>query len=756
MKNTIEKSTSCFFSGNCLVTCRVICFTYHLSYVIALRASLMLRVSPLTRRVSVPQRLSTTQHKARALVSAFRDFGLRVESKHKSIASARVFAKPLSCRGSAVYASADSTTATVNSDTTPNSDEMTASSAAKLAALRERMAACNIHAFVVPSQDPHFSEYVPTCFERRQWISGFSGSAGTAVVTQDAALLWTDGRYFLQATQELTEDWVLMKGGQPGVPEPKQWLADNLKDGDAVGVDANVHSLSEARTMRDLLQKSAIELKCLVNNPVDEAWAGDRPEFPTAPIRQHPSEWAGKSVESKISDIRTALTEKKADVLIVSPLDEVAWLFNVRGGDLDFNPVALGYGIVTQTTSTLYVDEGKVDDALRAALQKEGVTVTSYDTCVEDIKTLAASGNTLWVDPDKVSAALVTAAESAAQDAQTDTQPKKKAKGSSQPTKTILEGVSPIPLAKAVKNESELNGMMEAHLRDGVAMASFWCWLDKQAADGKTHDEYEVGEIVREFRQKQVGFSEESFATIAGEGPHGAIIHYRASKESARTVGSDSLLLCDSGGQYECGTTDVTRTHHTGTPTDFQKQAYTRVLMGHIALASARFPEDTSGFVLDVFARSQLWQNGLDYRHGTGHGVGAALNVHEGPQSISPRFGNPTPLRPGMVLSNEPGYYEDGGFGIRIENLLVVKQAITEHTFGDKKYLEFYPLTHIPIQKKLIDWELMSGKDCKWLNEYHQQVWEQVSPRVEDQEVLEWLKTACKPVKVEKITVVVE
>jgi Xaa-Pro aminopeptidase len=365
------------------------------------------------------------------------------------------------------------------------------------------------------------------------------------------------------------------------------------------------------------------------------------------------------------------------------------------------------------------------------------------------------------VDPEKVSAALVAAAEDAAADAPSSAKKAKTEAGGEKKTrakKAVVEGASPIPLAKAIKNDAEIAGMVEAHLRDGVAMASFWCWLDKQAREGKTHSEFEIGEVVSSFRAKQPGFSEESFATIAGEGPHGAIIHYRASRESARVVGSDSLLLCDSGGQYECGTTDVTRTHHTGSPTAFQKDAYTRVLQGHIALASARFPEDTSGFVLDVFARSHLWAEGLDYRHGTGHGVGAALNVHEGPQSISPRFGNPTPLRPGMVLSNEPGYYEDGadGFGIRIENLLVVREAATSHAFGDKKYLEFYPLTLIPIQKKLIDWSLMAPKDVAWLNEYHAQVWDKVSPRVEDEETKTWLRDATKPVTVRSFAVVSE
>ena len=589
----------------------------------------MLRVSPLTRRFTVPHhRLFRATPNATSLVAAFSEFGLgRVSSKRVH------FATPRFLRGSAPCASASSTpkqssvtTASVKSTATAtqSTDTMTPATA-KLTALREAMKRASVDAFVVPSQDPHFSEYVPLCFERRAWLSGFTGSAGCAVVTADQALLWTDGRYFLQAGTELSPDWTLMKGGQPNVLEPKQWLAEHLRKGQAVGVDASVHSLTEAKSFRELFAKHGIGMKCLSTNPVDQAWGAGRPNFPTAPLREHPAGWAGKTVASKITDCRAALLEKKADALIVSPLDEVAWLFNVRGGDLSFNPVALGYGIVTQDACTLYVDEAKVGDPLRASLLLSGVTVAAYESCVSDIKTLAASGATLWVDPEKVSCALVTAAEEAAAEAQAQEQPKKKAKGTEM-KKTILEGVSPIPLAKGIKNQAELDGMMEAHLRDGVAMASFWCWLDEQVAAGVTHDEYEIGEVVRQFRQKQTGFSEESFATIAGEGPHGAIIHYRATKESARTVGSDSLLLCDSGGQYECGTTDTTRTHHTGIPTAFQKQAYTRVLLGHIALASARFPTDTSGFVLDVFARSHLWQNGLDYRHGTGHGVGAALN----------------------------------------------------------------------------------------------------------------------------------
>lgn len=622
----------------------------------------------------------------------------------------------------------------------------------KLVAMRAAMKAAGVDAFLVPSQDPHFSEYVPTCFERRMFISGFTGSAGTALVTHDEALLWTDGRYFLQAEQELGPEWTLMRGGQPGVPEPSKWLADKMAKGSRVGVDPNVHSLSETRALRAALEPVGSAVVTLGVNPVDTVWGTERPPFPTAPLRVHKAEFSGQSVADKIELIRGKLREHKSDVLVVSPLDEVAWLFNVRGGDLDYNPVTLGYGLVGEDDACFYVDEGKATEDVRAHLAEAGVTVKPYDACAEDMRAAAAAGKTLWIDADKVSVALAEAAEEAA--AAAGPADKRAKTDAGEDKKPVKEGVSPIPLAKSVKNEAELAGMLEAHLRDGVAMASFWCWLDEQAAAGKKWDEYEIGEWVSKFRAEQPGFSEESFATIAGEGPHGAIIHYRASKEGARDVGPESLILCDSGGQYDCGTTDVTRTHHLGTPTDHQKDAYTRVLQGHIGLTTAVFPQDTSGFVLDAFARRHLWEAGLDYRHGTGHGVGAALNVHEGPQSISPRFGNMTGLVPGMILSNEPGYYEDGGFGIRIENLLVVREARTSHNFGDKKYLTFDYLTHIPIQKKLIDFSLMSGAEVRWLNEYHAVVWEKVSPRVTDEKVKAWLKEACAPVTVKTVVVV--
>ena len=375
----------------------------------------------------------------------------------------------------------------------------------KLVAMRAAMKAAGVDAFLVPSQDPHFSEYVPTCFERRMFISGFTGSAGTALVTHDEALLWTDGRYFLQAEQELGPEWTLMRGGQPGVPEPSKWLADKMAKGSRVGVDPNVHSLSETRALRAALEPVGSAVVTLGVNPVDTVWGTERPPFPTAPLRVHKAEFSGQSVADKIELIRGKLREHKSDVLVVSPLDEVAWLFNVRGGDLDYNPVTLGYGLIGEDDACFYVDEGKATEDVRAHLAEAGVTVKPYDACAEDMRAAAAAGKTLWIDADKVSVALAEAAEEAA--AAAGPADKRAKTDAGEDKKPVKEGVSPIPLAKSVKNEAELAGMLEAHLRDGVAMASFWCWLDEQAAAGKKWDEYEIGEWVSKFRAEQPGFS---------------------------------------------------------------------------------------------------------------------------------------------------------------------------------------------------------------------------------------------------------
>lgn len=585
------------------------------------------------------------------------------------------------------------------------------------------------------------SEYVAACFERRRWLSDFTGSAGTVVVTDAAALLWTDGRYFVQAEDELSEDWTLMRSGVKDVPDVKKWLcaeeAGLAFTGAKVGIDPNVHSVSEARGLREALSACGIELMSVEENLVDLVWS-DRPPFPKTPLRVHPMEYAGKRVAEKLENLREKMKENDAQKLVVSSLDDVMWLCNVRGGDAPCNPVTLSYVLVGENDASFYVDTDKATPEVVAHLAEANVTIKPYEDMAKDVYAAAQRGERLWMDVDKVSIAMLEQAEAGAAEAPKDA---KKAKTESTPS-AIKEGTCPVPIAKAVKNEAEMAGMVEAHLMDGAAMAEFWCAIERDVAEGRAIDEYEAGERVLACRAKQNGFFEESFPTIAGEGPHGAVVHYRASKKSARAIGKDSLLLCDSGGQYACGTTDVTRTVHFGTPTAHQKECYTRVLQGHIALDQMVFPVGTKGFVLDAFARSHLWANGLDYRHGTGHGVGAALNVHEGPQGISPRFANMTPLMPGMILSNEPGYYEDGAFGIRIETLLQVKEAKTAHNFGDTGFLCFDVLTLIPIQTKLMDLSIMSEKEIAWVNAYHEKVWQQISPRVSG-ETKTWLERAC-------------
>ena len=621
-----------------------------------------------------------------------------------------------------------------------------ATNADKLAALRSEMSARELSAFVVPSGDPHFSEYVAACFARRSWISDFTGSAGTVVVTQDKALLWTDGRYFVQAEAELTEDWTLMRSGTKDVPDVKKWLS-TLDAGSKVGIDPNVHSVSEARAFKKALENVGSSLVSVSENLVDLIWE-ERPPFPKTPLRVHGIEYSGQSVADKLEKIREKMTENKVQHLVVSSLDDVMWLCNVRGGDAPCNPVTLSYVLVGETSATFYVDLDKVTDAVKAHLSEANVDVKPYENMAHDVRDAARQGQTLWMDVDTVSIAMLEEAEAGAEEMPASAKAARTENAtdvSESKSKAVKEGKSPIPIAKAVKNEAEMAGMVEAHLMDGAAMAEFWCWIENEVAAGRAIDEYTAGEKVIECRAKQKGYIEESFPSIVGEGPHGAIVHYRATEKSARDIGAESLVLLDSGGQFACGTTDVTRTAHFGTPSDHQRDCYTRVLQGHIALDQMVFPVGTKGFVLDAFARSHLWANGLDYRHGTGHGVGAALNVHEGPQGISPRFANLTGLLAGMILSNEPGYYEDGAFGIRIETLLQVVEADTKFNFGDTGFLAFEVLTMIPIQTKLMDLSIMSDKEIKWVNDYHAKVWKNISPRVSG-DVLRWLENACKPI----------
>ncbi|OVA12581.1 Creatinase [Macleaya cordata] len=590
-----------------------------------------------------------------------------------------------------------------------------------------------IDAYIIPSQDAHQSEFIAECYMRRAYISGFTGSAGTAVVTKDKAALWTDGRYFLQAEKQLSPSWILMRAGNYGVPTTSEWINDVLTPGCRIGIDPFLFSSDEAEELKEEISKRNHELVCLYDiNLVDQIWKESRPKPPMKPIRVHDLKYAGVDVSSKLSSLRSELIEAGSSAIIISMLDDIAWLLNLRGNDVPHSPVMYAYLIVEIGGAKLFVDDSKVTPEVLAHLKSSGVELRPYESILSEIGSLAEQGTQLWLDTSRVNAAIVSTYRSAFGNNGQTARPRGVYK------------VSPITIAKAVKNHAELEGMRNSHLRDAAALAQFWAWLEEEIQNNVVLTEVEVADKLLEFRAMQAGFMDTSFDTISGSGANGAIIHYKPEPESCDVVDAKKLFLLDSGGQYIDGTTDVTRTVHFGEPTSRQKECFTRVLQGHIALDQAIYPENTPGFVLDAFARSFLWKIGLDYRHGTGHGVGAALNVHEGPQSISFRFGNMTPLQKGMIVSNEPGYYEDHSFGIRIENLLIVKEINTPNHFGGIGYLGFEKITFVPIQSKLVELSLMSTAEVDWLNDYHLQVWEKVSPLLEGA-ARQWLWDNTRP-----------
>lgn len=616
---------------------------------------------------------------------------------------------------------------------------------AALAALREEMAkAGDVDAYIVPSEDPHMSEYPPDCCARRMYISGFTGSAGTVVITKDKALLWTDGRYYLQGEQQLTKAWTLMRAGSPGVPDIDTWLADELPEGAKVGVDPLVHTIKAARDLQTRLEAKGKSLVPIADNLVDKVWTG-RPAWPCKPTRVHSLQHAGASVSDKLAALRRDLAAAGSDAMVLNDLAEIAWVFNMRGEDVDCNPVFVSYAIVSKNGAALYLHSEQVTPEVAAHLKEAAVEVKEYDAFIPDVEKLAAEGGKLWVDAGKTSFgvyAAITAASGSGPRGK-----KRGVDGSDKTASAVHEARSPVQEAKAIKNSAELAGMVEAHMRDAVALCDHFSWFEEQMEAGKRISEVELDEHLTACRAAQPGFVTCSFPTIAGCNGNGAIIHYRAQPGKCATIDKSCMLLVDSGGQYDCGTTDITRTFHFGTPTQHQKDCYTRVLQGHIALDTMVFPEGTPGHVLDVMARHALWQAGLDYRHGTGHGVGAALNVHEGPQSISFRFAITQPLMVDMIVSNEPGYYEDNAFGVRIENLVVIKEARTAFNFGGKTFMCFEPLTLVPIETKLMDTTLMSAKEVEWVNKYHALVLERVAPLLQGNErALAWLKKKCQPI----------
>jgi len=595
-------------------------------------------------------------------------------------------------------------------------------------ALVELLKEAQVSAFIVGSEDSHMSEYVPACHERRAYVSGFTGSAGTALITttEHGHMLWTDGRYWTQAVAQLPASFTLMRAGEPTVPDMEDWLATSLPAGSRVGVDARFLSANAAMKLQRRLTQAGVELVALdPRNPVDALWGAARPAEPLGAATTHPLELAGEPVGAKVAAVQAALSSASppARCVLLPALDEVAWLLNVRGADVDFNPVFLAYAAVdVDSGAHLFVDPRKVDDALRAHLG-EGVTLHAYDAFNGFVAEAAARGG-LQADLNVLNWSAYRAAGGG-----------------------VTDAASVVARSKAVKNAAELRGIREAHVRDGAALTSFLAWLERAvaaAARGEREPvtECSASEELERRRARMAGHVAPSFPTIAGYGPNGAVIHYRPEEGSCATIGTDAPFLLDSGAQYRDGTTDITRTLHFGDPTPHERACFTRVLQGHVALAGAVFPEHTLGSRLDALARTALWSCGLDYNHGTGHGVGAFLNVHEGPQGIGFRKRHhEMGFVEGMTTSNEPGYYEEGGFGIRIENICVCVPAETPHRFAGRKFLGFDTVSFAPIQLKMVDASLLTDKEVAWLNDYHAAVRAALSPLLaDDPEALEYLE----------------
>ncbi|KAJ7526661.1 hypothetical protein O6H91_16G017600 [Diphasiastrum complanatum] len=617
----------------------------------------------------------------------------------------------------------------------------------KLARLRGLFPVHGIDAYIVPTEDAHQSEFIADCFVRRAYISGFTGSAGTAIITKEKAALWTDGRYFLQAAKQLGPEWILMRAGIPGVPNYSEWLKDNLSQGSRVGIDPFLLTCEGAVELQRVFGAKDHQLVLLPHNLVDEIWHENKPKPPMGLLRVHDLKYAGASVSSKLSNLRHELLSVGATDITITMLDEVAWLFNLRGADVPHSPVTYAYAIIGLSTATLFVKEEKVTAEVQRHLSEASISIKPYEDILPEILRLAEKGSQLWLDAGNVSVAINNAFSAACRRFYEASKGKNKRTGvKDSEGPAVIHRPSPIALSKAVKNVAEIEGLKQAHLRDAAALAEFWAWLEKKITVEKVKfSEFELANHLLQFRAKQHGFLDTSFDTICGYGENGAIVHYRADESTCSLVDDQDLLLLDSGAQYIDGTTDITRTVHFGAPTLHQMECFTHVLKGHIAIDKLVFPENLPGFALDAFARSSLWKLGLDYRHGTGHGVGAALNVHEGPQSISPRYGNMTGLQVGMVVSNEPGYYEDLAFGIRIENLLIVREVQTTYNFGGVRYLGFEKLTFVPIQKKMLDLALLSEEEIMWINDYHAEVWNKVSPLVKG-DALDWLQSQTKQV----------
>jgi len=588
----------------------------------------------------------------------------------------------------------------------------------KLKALRELMKTNKVDAYYVPSADPHLSEYLPEAWKHRAWLSGFTGSMGELLVGAKKAGLWTDGRYFYQGDMQLAGSTIdLMKMGQPGTPTMTQWLIKQLKPGQAIGVDPSVMSMTQAVKFEQELAPRGIKVKYIAKNLVSSIWT-DRPEASLSPLKVHPSSVAGETVASKLKRVRAAMAEQQCPVHVIGALDAVAWLLNVRSDDIAYTPVAVGYVVLTDKNCTFYVDPRKVTEPVLKAMGKHGI-IKEYKQVGPDLKDVAKKKPCVWVDPGTTNRWI-----------------QNQLKGC-----TFHLAPSPIMAMKAVKNAKQIEGFKAAHVRDGVAMVKFLKWLGEAVPKGGV-TEISAADQLRAFRAEAKEFKDLSFDTISGYAGNGSIIHYSVDEESNTKLKPKGMYLIDSGGQYPDGTTDITRTVALSKPSKRMKECFTRVLNGTIDCIMTPFPAGTTGRRIEISARRQLWLAGLDYAHGTGHGVGQYLGVHEGPHSLKDL--DTPPVVEGNLFSIEPGYYENGKFGIRCENLaFVVKDEKLSNE--DRTWFRFDDITLCPFDVELVEVKLMTVAQRTWLNSYHKQVFKTLSPLL-DADHKKWLKKATRAV----------
>ncbi|KAJ8683650.1 hypothetical protein QAD02_019442 [Eretmocerus hayati] len=594
-----------------------------------------------------------------------------------------------------------------------------------------------IQAYVVPSDDAHQSEYISPSDERRAFISGFNGSYGTAVITPDKALLWTDGRYFVQATAQLDppDAWTLMKDGVIGTPTLETWLVENLPDKSAVGADPHLISNTVWTRLQNSLNSAGHSLLPIERNLVDEIWGNDKPPKVLNKIVPQRIEFTGRTAGEKIAKCLEEMQKNKAAVMVLSALDEVAYLLNWRGSDVPYNPVFFAYVVLIMKKVHIFVDESRLTSEAKQQLANEGVdfAIHPYDRVNEFLKQMSSetsSSSKIWI-ANSVSYSLHSNCESG----------------------QIHAAITPVALMKQLKTDAEIEGMKNAHIKDAVALVQFYAWLENEIVNKKSFvTEISAAEQLENFRKVQENFVGQSFPTISSVGAHGAIIHYRPEPSTDAQITDREFYLCDAGSQFLDGTTDVTRTLHFGQPSEYERECFTRVFKGQTYLSMAKFPLMTKGNHVDVLARKYLWDIGLDYLHGTGHGVGAYLNVHESPTMIHRRPAPDDPgLQPGMFLSNEPGYYEDGKFGIRIENVELVVYTSAQYA-QERKYLGFETVTLVPIQTRLLNLSLLTTEEIQHLNSYHKRCYETLEPLLQgpqNAQALRWLeretKAICKP-----------